>query len=551
MRAMIDKLKASIKEHKEKFEIMRNTQTSLENFAQNTLFLTFAKFSKLIFIFFIISTSFFIYQHSTSLSWDFNSYVLNGRYWFANGSYFELLRPPLMPLIISLFSFLGWRAAEFVFIILTSLSLMYSSIRLAKALTFNSTVFYAISLNLSLLNMGLVNGTELLSLVFLELFISLLIENNSLSGFFLAFSVLSRYTSLALLPLVFLHLSIKKIFKSLLAFGATLSLWFFYNYYKSGNFFTSLADQYANNILYRGYLMQPIQLAHFLQVQNVLIPFFALGVLLALYTSFKYFISSKKLKLSSLLGLVNKLKIEIIMFFLLFSSISSYYIVPIKSVRYLFNLVLPTFYFSYIGIIFLIKKYKKFKERKQHEQVLLSVALIIFILNLSLVLIQLPQKEYETPEMYHSAINSLNHLNLSTCSVMSNSWIILSYLERPSLPFPRFELVNDSLAQGQILVFFKHVPEPDYVKNGSFIQSLPIITENKDYVIVGSPTCLPIAPFDDTYLQQVDGIIFNLQGYHINQNPCFILFHTSPFLESACNFINLKGFKQDEYRAFQ
>jgi|SaaInlV_120m_DNA_4_1040238.scaffolds.fasta_scaffold03564_3 hypothetical protein len=510
----------------------------------NKLF-RYIKENKLTIILFIIVTSFFIYQHFVSLSWDFNSYVLNGKYWFAEGKYFEPLRPPLMPLIISLFSFLGWRVSEFIFIILTSFLFMYSSHRLAKSIKFNPTVFYAISLNFYLLNNGLINGTELLSLVFLELFLTFLIESKSSSGFFLGLSALSRYTGLALFPLIFMHLKIKQIFKSLILFGATLSLWFIYNYYKYGNFFTSITDQYVNNILYRDYIIQPMQLSHFLQVQNILIPFFLIGVIIITYKLFSKIKILKNYKLNSLLDLINRSKIEIIMLLLLFYSIYNYYNIPIKNVRYLFNLVLPTFYFSYIGLCYIVKKIK------DNKNLLISIAIIIFIVNIFIVVIQIPYQEYDTPEIDNSAINKLDELKISNCSVMSNSWVMLNYLNKPSLPFPRFELINQSIEQGQIIILFKHVKEPNYVQNDSFIKSLPIIYEDKEYIIIGVKRCLSITSFEDSYLQQMDNIIFSLHGYHINQNPCFILFGSYSFIEKTCNFINLNGFKLDEHRAVQ
>lgn len=501
--------------------------------------LKYIKENKLIIFLFIISTSFFIYQHSVSLSWDFNSYVLNGRYWFADGKYFEPLRPPLMPFIIGLLSFFGWKASEFIFIILTSFLFMYSSARLAKSIKFNPILFYAISLNPYLLLNGLINGTELLSLVFLELFLVFLIENKSASGLFLGLSALSRYTGLALFPIIFLHLKIKKISKSLLLFGAILSPWFIYNYYKFGNFFTSFADQYANNIMYRDYLIQPMQLSHFLQVQNILIPFFLIGILIIAYNLLIHIKTLKDYNLKSLLNFISKLKIEIIMFFLLFYSIYSYGNIPMKDARYLFNLILPTFYFAYIGLRYMVKN------KKCTKNLLISIAVIIFIVNISIVVIQIPHKEYDTPQIYNSAIYTLDKLGLSECSVMSNSWVMLNYLDRPSLPSLRYELVNKSIEQGQIIVLFKHVKEPDYIQNRSFIRSLPVIYEDERYIIIGSDKCLPIISFEDSYLQQLSDVIFDLHSSNLNQNPCFIMFHGSVFFEKTCNLINLNGFKQD------
>ena len=44
----------------------------------------------LISILFLVSNIFFILQHYIHLSWDFSAYILNARYLFYDGSYFQL-----------------------------------------------------------------------------------------------------------------------------------------------------------------------------------------------------------------------------------------------------------------------------------------------------------------------------------------------------------------------------------------------------------------------------------------------------------------------------
>ena len=521
-----------------------NYISSMDNNEIIKKFIDYIKKNKLALILFLVSTSFFIYQRISFFSWDFNSYVLNAKYWFAEGKYFEPLRPPLMPFIIGLFSFLGWRASEFFFIVLTSFLFMYSSIRLAKSIKFEPVSFYAISLSSYLLLNGLINGTELLSLVFLEFFVVFLIENKSSSGFFLGLSALSRYTNFIFFPLIFLHLKIKKILKSIILFGLAIFPWFLYNYYKFGNFFMSIADQYANNILFRDYLIQPIKISHFFLVQGILLPFFIIGFILVF---FKLLFQTKNLKNHKkeyLLEFIYKLKIEIIMFVLFFFSIYSYVNIPLKDLRYLFSLTLPIFYFSYVGLDFFVKKIKK------NRKFLISLSFIIFIFNILFLLNDVLYKEKNDKEIYKFAITKLDELNLSNCSIMSNGWVQLNYLGRPTKPFPRQLLIYNRLEEGEIFVFFKKIGEPDYVHNESFLSYLPIIYKDKDLVIVGKDKCIEIKSFEETYMQQLDKITFELYHYHQNQNPCFILFRNFSFLEKFCNFINFNGFKRDEYRKY-
>ncbi|PIU01939.1 hypothetical protein COT68_00550, partial [bacterium (Candidatus Torokbacteria) CG09_land_8_20_14_0_10_42_11] len=59
----------------------------------------FIKKNKVITILFCLATAFFVIQHATGLSWDFIVYVLNAKYLFAKGFYFEWERPIVTPLL--------------------------------------------------------------------------------------------------------------------------------------------------------------------------------------------------------------------------------------------------------------------------------------------------------------------------------------------------------------------------------------------------------------------------------------------------------------------
>jgi len=481
------------------------------------------KENKTIIALFLISTLFFIYQHRSSVTWDFSAYVLNAQYWFSGGAYFEPLRPPLMPFLLGVFSFLGWKAAEYVFIIFVSVLFLYSSLKLSEALKFDPTLFYLLSLNPYVLVMGLLNGTELLSFVFLELFLWALLKDRSSSGIFLGLACLSRYSMLCFLPLILFHRNLKKIIKSLFFFSLSLSPWLAYNFYKFGNFFTSIADQYANNILYRGYIVQHFNFFELILVPNVLLPFFLFGI----------FIAVKKLTKNLSM---EKSKAEILMFLILAISLYSFFRIPIKSVRYLFPLILPVVYFSYLGV----KKSKAFSK-------VFSISLIM--LSLVTSFLWFSSIPVEPLHLYSSSIDTLNKLNLTNCSVSSNAWVMLNYLGKHAIPYPRRELVNSTIQEGYVLLLFKSPKEPKYVLNETFISSLPVVFENNRYVIIfKGGRCKPPEIFDKTYLEQVNDYKLKTCGKGINHNPCFTVFHDFSTLEALCNFINFKGFKVDEYR---
>ncbi|MEM3370289.1 MAG: hypothetical protein QW471_01155 [Candidatus Woesearchaeota archaeon] len=504
----------------------------------------------LIFFLFLVSTSIFVFQHAAYFSWDFHSYVLNAKYWFANGNYFEPLRPPLMPFLVGVFSIFGWRASEFVFIIFVSFLFMYSSVRLARALGFNALAFYALSLNAYVFSVGLVNGTELLAFVFLELFVSFLIEDNPLSGLWLGLSALSRYVALALFPLAFLHLNFKKAFRSLLLFFLILSPWLIYNYFRFGNFFTSIADLYANNVLYRSYLVQPIRFSHFVNLFNVLFPFFLVGVFVVSRRLFlKLRFIGRDLRLLKFWRVLRTFKAELLMFFLLFFSVWSYAFTPAKDLRYLFNLALPNFYFSYVGLSSIVA-WMNFKKRS-----LVLASLLVFVLSLCMFLVNFLVYSYSDGRVYYSVVDKLRELNMSNCSVMSNNWVQLDYLGIAAEPAPMQALAYKRLEEGKVLILFYHthgiVEEPAYVQNESFMNSLPIIYKNDSYIIAGFGSCISGKIFDYSYVDQIDRNIFEAYGYHINTNPCFLLFGKISILERFCNFVNFKGFKHDEYRIYE
>ncbi len=352
-------------------------------------------------------------------------------------------------------------------------------------------VFYALSLSAYTLTRGLINGTELISLSFLELFVAFLLEDNPMSGLFLGLSALSRYTSLAFFPLLFLHLDIKKVLKSLSLFALSLIPWFVYNKYKFGNFFMSIADSYANNIYYRQYLMQPINAWHFIVALNILIPF----VIYGMYVSLK---SMKK-----------DLKVNALMWGILIITIIGYKNIPLKSARYLFNIVIPTAYFSSLAV----------KSRK------IAAALFVTGLMISLSWITAGSSYLF---VYKNAVKTLEELGLENCTTVSNGWVPLNYLGVHSRPPPRVWDVKDFIEKGYVFVIFDHIDDIDF--NTS---ALPDAYRGKEFII-SHRGCAPPETFDMTYL---DGLKASIgKRGEITTEPCDILFNGA--ISTVCKRIN-------------
>ena len=507
---------------------------------------------KKILILFILSTAYFLFQHYVSFSWDFSSYVENARYFFSDGSYLEPLRPPLMPLLLGSLSFLGFRVAEYMFIFLASYLFMQSSVKLADALKFNRIAFYALSLNAYILLLGLYNGTELLSVALLELSIASIIRQESISGFWLGLSAMARYTGLALAPILFLLLNPKKIIKSLVLFSIPVGIWFIYNYLKWGNLFTSIADQYANNILYREYLIQPIEPLHFLIVLNIFAPFFIIGLVRDLYSVFEEM--HKKYKqvniLENVKAIITDKKAEILMFGILLFSVISYSNIPLKDARYLFTMTVPAIYYSYLGVRYIASKIKR---------PIVTLSIVLFLLSFVFVISGEITRinddsiisffDYDTPDKYLDSIERLDTLGVKNCSVMSNAWVLMNYLGQTSKNPPRAEFVEEELENGEIMVLFYSIGEPEYVRDATFMDTLPTLHKSDSYIILGeTDVCLPVETVENTYTGGLAKVIYKLQGETINTNPCIILFGRKPLLEKSCNLVNLNGFKLDENR---
>ena len=452
----------------------------------------FFKENKLITFLFVFSTVFFIYQHSLGIYWDFASYSLNAQYLFSDGNYFEWLRTPLPSFLIGLFTFFifPYQIAEYFYILFVSLLFLFSCIKFAKSFGLDQTLFYTLILNPFLILTSFVAGAELLSFSFLLLFLSYLFSDKPLcrvkSGVSYALACLSRYNCFPYVILIFFSKNIKKNIIFIILFFIiiilTLSPWLFFNYNKTGHILTSIGNSHALNIKYRNYMFQQPSVLHFLMVGNLLIPFFIFGL--------------KKFKF-------NRKNFIIVLVFII--TLISYLTIPVKECRYLFNLILPLAYFSYLYI-----------ERIKNSKVIfsvLSVSTISFLLILSLFGFSIGYLNPPKKEFYEINISQ-------NCSFASNQWVPLNYLGYPSAPPPREQKIDNYINEGYRIVIYYGL-EPDYSTNMTFLRKFPVIKETKDYIILGNVSkCKYIHKFDSTYLERLNTITVNLYNYSIETNPC-------------------------------
>lgn len=496
--------------------------------------------NKFLVILFLVSTSFFIWQHYSNLSWDFSSFVMNAKYWAGAGNYYVTLWPPLMPFIILILSPFTWAASEYLFITIVSALFMFSTIKLSAALKVNKELFYLLSLSPYAFYYSFLNGTELLSLMLLNLFVSSLLTKKIYSGIYLGLACLARYNFFIFAPLLVFSKNAKFIPVAVLLFLFTLTPWFVYNYFNSGNFFTSMADSYAQNVKYRAiYSPQPVNFLQLFDVVSFLAPIFTLGVFLTLKNWKKYF--PKKIRL---LRFFSAQKASLIIFGIMILSIFQYSQIPNKDERYLFPVILPASYFSLLGLMELKKRSQTFYE--------FSVCILVLLIA-GFVMIIVPSY-FNIKDRYIYSVNLLDSLKIQNCRTLSNAWAFLDYFGKTTEVYPRKEVLRNSLDSGNYVLFFYSTPEPTYVFNKTFLGEFSNyrIFENDQFILFGNTSkCNPERKVDQPFIKSLNESIFDAYNYSINTNPCFYLFDGRDFLEKSCNLINGKGFNLDTYRAWQ
>ncbi len=382
---------------------------------------------------FVLSTSFFIYQHFVDHGlWDFYVYLMNGKYWFHNGFYFELYRAPLMPLLLGIFG--ANLYSEYIYIVFTSALFAYATYKLAKQININEIIFYALLLNVYTLIWGLSEGTELLSLALLELGIYFVLKGKEVSGVPLALSVLARYTMAPYGILLLFQKNWKKIIFSIILFISVLTPWLVYNKIFFGNYFASIADSYALNVYFRP--QKPIEPMHFVIAGNILWISFALGL------------SKSKLR-----------REEIIMLTVFAIAVINYALTPFKFARYLFPMILPLSFFS-------AKYIKDWK-----------TAFAIFLVMLTVAFVYQPK----TPAFYMYPIQKIKELHLENCEIESNIWPLLNYGGLPTSPAVWPENTQKEVDKGKILILYTGVE--------NFGNAEPVLYNNSNYIIYGYKNC--------------------------------------------------------------
>ena len=401
-------------------------------------------FSLLVFVSF-----FFLFQHYSQLAWDFAAYVLNAKALFYGGNYFELYRAPLVPVILAVFLIFG-TLGEYLFVLFVSILFYYSCFKLSgviydrffqkRKVSFELLffVFYLLTLNSIVFSFGTLVGTELLSLSFFILFLSFYFRNK-VSGHWLALAFLTRYNFMLFIPLVFIRRDVRLILKDVGIFAVFCIPWFIWNFVNYGNWFASIIDSYSLNVYSRHDMIQPFNWFNVLKLIGWQLPAFVIGLVYSLFIFLKK--NSKRFS-------------KVIMIFLLIFLLILFdtYNVPFKVYRYLFNLVLPVAFFSLLGVMLIMTKWRNLK--KIIVIVLLVVFVSIFTANL-----QMTYERLDYRELYPETAAKVENLGLENCRVLTTLWVPLNYYSGNI--YPLLDPMALALKEKNIILIFRDITTVD------------------------------------------------------------------------------------------
>ncbi len=438
----------------------------------------FIKENRLIIIIFLIELSYFFIQHYKFFSWDLNVYRLNGRYFIGESTYFEWLRPPLLPLLFTIFSFLG--NLDYYIIIFLILLLFYYSVYLfCKKFNFNYKIMILLYLTPMFIGYGFFAGTEILSLSLIILFITSL--DTKYSGLLFGLMFLTRYTTLLFGILILFNKRLKNYVYFI--FGSILIVlpWLVYNYLITGNLLTSILDSYLLSVVVRTNIFRINDFYHIILFGSLFILFF-IGV----------FYRIKKIK-----------KIDIIILLAGLITLYSFIMIPSKEPRYLFHLILPLTYFSY----FAYQKHKK----------LFIFAILINLIAVGAMFFSI--HDYKLTQFE----DALKHVD--ECGISSNGWVMLNSLGRASEPTPYMDLVEDRLDKGYRLILFNSLFEPEYKDDKFFLNKFNLIYKNDKYSIYGDKDkCVKLDKYEMIYMERYKEHIQKITGEEVKLTTFNILF---------------------------
>ena len=461
-------------------------------------FLSLSVFSSLVFYFL--------------MNWDMIVRILNARHMFNGGYYYEPMRAVLESFVIGLFSFISPVYAVYIFIFFVSAVFLVSVRYFSRAFKLDFAFLFMFLLSPFVLFYGIKNGSDLLVISFLILYIAMIMRDKpALSGVFLALAFVSKSYALLFSPLLLFFLwgkkrrDVVKLLISLAAAATALVPYFIYNLLEYGNLFYSVGLSYLYFHIFSSYVSLSPSIAHFESIPlegfaEILFPLILLALLYL--RNKKYFLSrikTHKLEYSMITAAV-------FLSFMVYFSVSNLMQATGLSI---FRFALPMSIFLYImSFSFLTKKDMKF------VYIIFAVSLLIavFILYTS------------GSSAFHisyakSAVAVFDSVYSGKCTVSSNEWVYLDYLGLDAVP-PLSSYANYS---GAILNF------------GSVNTSIPLVKKAGNIYLYGYNSCSYYPSLNESRAYYV------MDEEKIPQNACYWLFGINPKINafySACNSLN-------------
>ena len=468
------------------------------NFILLVSFLSLSVFSSLVFYFL--------------RNWDMVVRILDARHMFSGGYYYEPMRAIFESLIIGLFSFISSTYSVYFFIFFVSAVFLVSVFYLSKAMKLNFAVLFMFLLSPFVLFYGIKNGSDLLVISFLILYVAAIIrEKPVFAGLFITLAFLSKSYALIFFPLLLFLIWGKNIKQGLFSFlisiataVAALIPYLVYNLIEYGNLLYPIGMSYLYFHIFSSYVSLSLSVSHFesmplIGFEETVLPFL---ILLFFYWRDKKYFSSRLKKNKRQYSIITS---ACILSFLVFFSVSNLIAGTGLSV---FRFMLPLSVFLYILSFSFFKN-----EDSKFVYVLFIASLVIAVFIF----------EQAVPITFHmsyakQAVALFGSVYSGKCTVASNEWVYLDYLGLNAVsyqPYPNYS--------GAILNF------------GKFNTTLPLIKNQGNIYLYGLKTC--------TYYPsiQYSRFYFVVHEENIPNNACYWLFGINPKIPtifSLCNSTN-------------
>ncbi len=363
----------------------------------------------------------------------------------------EWLRPPLVATVLGVLQVVfPVRISEYVYIVLSSIAFFVSCYKLSEEYDIWFDALYVFALSPFVIYTATLQGTELLYLTFITLFVADF--DSSWSGLWMGLAFLTRYSGIVLIPIAFFQrkyvfvLVDRYVIRTGLIALLVVSPWLIFNYIELGHLLASPLNFYALNAVERASTSQ------FDPISIILIS--GISTIFALYYLWKGSIDSIDIVLITLgvLTIVRQLSIDR------------------KETRFLIEL-------SLVAAVLAAKVFQEI-DIKFDSKHLLTLIMISYIIIGGVYVSSNPLTD---PSPYIAASD-----DVGDCLSVSNEWVHLAYAGTPAGP-GGFEQDQELINQGYKIVTFV----------------------NNSYRVQGTK-CIQ-GPYDITYIDRLQRVYDNVR----------------------------------------